>query len=123
MVSDLPTSHINKKTNQLSRIVGTTCCAVGMAAIALSALLLLVYPISNDIIPNVYARQLGTTVAMPASTKMADPPIHNVNSNTINSNSNNTNTLFDLGTATAKAKPDKVTLILGVETTKIILHR
>ena len=118
MVSDLPTSHINKKTNQLSRFSSTTCCAVGMGTIALSALLLFVYPISNDIISNVYAQLGGTTAATPASSsKMADPPIHTANSNTIRSNSNNTNTLFDLGTATAKVKPDKVTLILGVETT------
>ena len=117
MVSDLPTSHINKKTNQLSRIVGTTCCVVGMAAIVLSSLISFVYSVSNNIISNVYAQQLGTTAAMPASTNMADPPIHNGNSNTISNNSNNTSTLFDLGTATAKVKPDKVTVILGVETT------
>jgi uncharacterized protein YggE len=119
MVSDLPTSHASKKTNQLSRFSSTTSCAVGMGTIALSALLLFVHPISNNlIISNVYAQLGGTNGATPASSSiMADPPIHNANSNTVDSNNNNTNTLFDLGTATAKVKPDKVTLILGVETT------
>jgi uncharacterized protein len=121
MVPDLSTSRVSKKTNQLSRFSSTTCCAVGMGTIALSALLLFVYSISNNlIISNVYAQLGETNAATPApSSNISGPPKHNANSNSISSNSNNTNTktLFDIGTATAKVKPDKVTLILGVETT------
>jgi uncharacterized protein YggE len=97
-----------------ARFCGTSC-AVGMGSMLLASLLLFVCP--NNILTNVYAQQRGSTASTSASSNLADPPIQYTKSNNISSNSNNTNTLFDLGTATTKVKPDKVILVLGVETT------
>jgi uncharacterized protein len=115
MFPDLPTSNINKEKH-LSHFSGSTCCVIATASILLSSLVLFVYPISNNNITNAYAQQVPTMAQTPASTKIADPPIQNTHNNIISGSSNNTNTLFDVGTATTKVKPDKVTINLGVET-------
>jgi uncharacterized protein YggE len=87
-----------------------------MTSMVLSSILLFAYPLSNNILTNVYAQQGRTTAQTPASSNIT-PPLQNTHRKIISSISNNTNTLFDVGTATTKVKPDKVTINLGVETT------
>src|SRR5207249_4725733 len=76
--------------------------------------ILFVYFLNNNQFSNYYDAFAQRYIAAPRGTNSS---VTNSSSPTLSANNNSSNILSSLGMATATAKPDKVTVIVGVETT------
>lgn len=90
---------------KLGAHASVTCILAAAGALSLLSIVYLLSIVTNSSHGDAYAQQYNA------------PPQPTNHSSLQYSNITNNNILSDAGTATTKVKPDKVTLILGVETT------
>jgi uncharacterized protein YggE len=100
-------STCTNNNRKLGAHASVTCILAAAGALSLLSIVYLLSIVTNSSHGDAYAQQYN---ALP------QPTNHSSLQKTHNNITNN-NILSDAGTATTKVKPDKVTLILGVETT------
>lgn len=100
-------STCTNKNRKLGAHASVTCILHAAGALSLLSIVYILSIVTNSSNGDAYAQQYNAP---------PQPTNHSSLQKTYNNITNN-NILSDAGTATTKVKPDKVTLILGVETT------
>lgn len=99
-------STCTNNNRKLGAHASVTCILDAAGALSLLSIVYLLSIVTNSSHGDAYAQQYN-----------APPPTNHSSLQKTYNNITNNNILSDAGTATTKVKPDKVTLILGVETT------
>ena len=101
-------STYKNNNRKLGANASVTCILDAAGALSLLSIVYLLSIVTNSSNGDVYAQQYNAPPQPTTHSSLIQKTYNNITNNNI---------LSDAGTATTKVKPDKVTLILGVETT------